>query len=286
VSNTVPFRATGPRTARGKKISSRNALQHGLYASTVVVRGVEGLEEYQRFARQVVVELDVDGALELALCERVVSALWRLRRVRRFECEQLSEAGGEAAALFKAAEEQDEIADKCRAEATATLCMIAGYHRGLVPFEKLDAVENAIIRDLGDDALCDGKLRRLVEREKPVRLQTAWAAFHETILSCIRAGAVDSQGNTWKVDASREDYAHAIRFDVMALQKKAETNAGELRAQARLKQISALVLVDDDSERGPQPARAIADVEGRLERQVSRALDDFWKHRKLRKELL
>jgi hypothetical protein len=274
-SNIVPFRATGPRTDQGKRIASMNALRHGLYASTVVVRGVEDPEEYQRFARQVILELEVDGALEMALAERLISALWRLRRVRRFETEQLSAIGDEAFALLKAADEQHELAEKCREEARAMMFVaFNGYHRGAVSNDKLDTIRDGIERVLGDKGVYDGKLLDLLDRGRPVRLKTARAAFHEAVLLGIRAG-----GAEWKLDASREDYANAIRFELTDLSDKAEEQARTLRTEARSKQISALMLVDDESERGPQQARTIADVERRLERQISRALDDFWKHR-------
>jgi hypothetical protein len=278
--NIVPFRATGPRTDRGKRIASVNALRHGLYASAVVVRGVEDEEEYRRFARQVVIELDVQGALEMALAERVISALWRLRRVRRFEVEQLSRDGDKATALLKEAEEQDKIVETCQAEAAAMLCIAHdGYHRGSVPYKKLQLVENALVRAIGEDpfwSVYSDNLRlfQILEREKGARLNTVREAFLEVVLSCIRAGAV-----AWKLDASRNDYANHIRFEVESIGQAAEKKARALRQQARVRQVAALMLLDDESERGPQQARTIADVERRLERQLSRAIDDFWKHR-------
>ena len=280
MSNIVPFRATGPRTDRGKRIASVNALRHGLYASTVVVRGIEDEDDYRRFARQIVIELDVDGALEMALAERVISTLWRLRRVRRFEVEQLSREGDEAAALFKQAEEQGEIVETCRAEAAAMLCIAYDdYHRGSLPYEKLQLVENALMRAIGEEVFWNVysdnlKLFQVLERKKGARLNTAREAFHEVVLSCIRAGAV-----AWKLDASRKDYANHIRFEVQSIGQAAEKKAQALRQQGRARQVAALMLLDDESERGPQQARTIADVERRLERQLSRALDDFWKNR-------
>jgi hypothetical protein len=280
VSNIVPFRATGPRTDRGKRIASVNALRHGLYASTVVVRGIEDEDDYRRFARQIVIELDVDGALEMALAERVISTLWRLRRVRRFEVEQLSREGDEAAALLKQAEEQDKIVETCQAEAAAMLCIAYdGYHRGSVPYEKLQLVEDALVRVIGEDpfwSLYSDNMRlfQILERKKGAHLNTVREAFHEVVLSCIRAGAI-----AWKLDASRSYYAICILFEVESVGKAAEKRSRELRQQARARQVAALLLLDDESERGPQQARTIADVERRLERQLSRALDDFWKHR-------
>lgn len=272
-SDIVPFRATGPRTDRGKRMASVNALKHGLYAVAAVVRGVDDPEEYRRFARQVVVELGIDGALEMALAERIISALWRLRRVRRYETEQLSEDGDEASELLQEAEKQEEIAQQCSAEATA-LWSVAydGYHVGSVPNEMLSTIASGLKRVLSGDVY-DGKLGILLERRKPVRLRTARAAFVEAVALCMRAEGDEPE--SWSPETCGQ-YARQVYEEVHKLQLAAERKARDLRKEARSKQTSALMLIDDLND---TRCRTIADTERRLERQLSRALDDFWKHR-------
>ena len=77
-------RATGPRTAAGKQRSSANATRHGLLARRVLLFD-EDADRLEALRRGIVADLAPRGALEEALAERVVAAVWRLRRAERFE---------------------------------------------------------------------------------------------------------------------------------------------------------------------------------------------------------
>jgi hypothetical protein len=88
-------RRGGPKTVAGKRRSSLNRLSSGLYANALITRG-EDKDEYLRFARAIVADLDVQTGLEMALAERVVSALWRARRARRYEQAHLNKFEDEA----------------------------------------------------------------------------------------------------------------------------------------------------------------------------------------------
>src|SRR5215831_2343504 len=76
--------STGPRTAQGRRISSRNALKHGLTAQHVTVFD-ETEADFRRFHRQLMRVLCPVGAMEAQLAERAVICAWRLRRVYRIE---------------------------------------------------------------------------------------------------------------------------------------------------------------------------------------------------------
>jgi hypothetical protein len=81
-------RSTGPRTPRGKKIVSRNALKHGLLAREVVISGGDGEESQQEFDALVArlqKHYRPSGAMEEMLVERIVTCWWRLARVHRAE---------------------------------------------------------------------------------------------------------------------------------------------------------------------------------------------------------
>lgn len=92
------LRSTGPRTIAGSRASSMNATRHGLSAtSVVVIPGVEDATEYEELAAEVIADLKAIGAVERLLAERVAQLFWRLRRVLRFETEQLSQKNCEAA---------------------------------------------------------------------------------------------------------------------------------------------------------------------------------------------
>jgi hypothetical protein len=94
----------GPRSAAGRAAVRFNALQHGVLAAAVVVPGVEREEDWQAHRAGILASLGPVGALEEALAERVAAALWRLRRVERFEAESI------AVEIERAAEEVDEVA--------------------------------------------------------------------------------------------------------------------------------------------------------------------------------
>jgi hypothetical protein len=84
------LRSTGPRSGRGKAVSSQNAVRHGLRALVPVVRGVEREADWRVHRAGVARSLAPEGYLELCLTDRVASLLWRLARVTRFESETLA----------------------------------------------------------------------------------------------------------------------------------------------------------------------------------------------------
>jgi hypothetical protein len=101
----------GPKTIAGKRRSALNRLSNGLYSNAVITRG-EDKDEYLRFARAIVADLDVQTALEMACAERAVSALWRSRRARRYEQAHLNKFEDEA----EREREELERADQALAE--------------------------------------------------------------------------------------------------------------------------------------------------------------------------
>ena len=76
--------STGPRTDKGKAISSQNALKHGLTAKTVLIPG-EDPAEYEKFSAGLVKGYDPLDAVEEALAIELIDLQWRLLRVPQFE---------------------------------------------------------------------------------------------------------------------------------------------------------------------------------------------------------
>ena len=76
--------STGPRTAKGKARSSRNALKHGLTAGEVLLP-TEEAGEFAAFSEGLRASLAPVGELESMLAERIVVSAWRWRRVLRLE---------------------------------------------------------------------------------------------------------------------------------------------------------------------------------------------------------
>ena len=72
--------STGPRTPDGKARVASNALKHGLTGKLVVLRN-ENPADFDAFQVGLLSELSPSGGLEEALAEKIITDLWRLRRV-------------------------------------------------------------------------------------------------------------------------------------------------------------------------------------------------------------
>jgi hypothetical protein len=81
-------RSTGPRSERGKAASSMNALKHGVFAREAVLRtplADESEAEFKKMLERFRESFAPRDAFERMLVEKMVLALWRLRRLRRYE---------------------------------------------------------------------------------------------------------------------------------------------------------------------------------------------------------
>jgi hypothetical protein len=85
-------KSTGPRTAAGKAVSSRNALRHGLAARAAIVLG-EDPADLQRFRAELRAALAPKDGREEWLAETAAEAAWRLRRVWRAEAALVNRSG-------------------------------------------------------------------------------------------------------------------------------------------------------------------------------------------------
>ncbi|UCF80613.1 MAG: hypothetical protein JSV08_08925 [Acidobacteriota bacterium] len=81
-------RSTGPRSMRGKAASSMNAIKHGVFAREAVLRtklADESRDEFERMLERFRESFAPKDAFERMLVDKMVRALWRLRRLHRFE---------------------------------------------------------------------------------------------------------------------------------------------------------------------------------------------------------
>lgn len=76
--------STGPRTEQGKCRSRRNALRHGLTAETII-DVLEDAKTYKALQRKIYADYRPASNFEIELVARLVSLLWRLRRVVAIE---------------------------------------------------------------------------------------------------------------------------------------------------------------------------------------------------------
>jgi hypothetical protein len=83
-------RRRGPKTPVGRARVGVNAITHGLSSLRPVVPG-ESPMDWELHRQTIVDALVPVGPVELALAERIASALWRLRRVAAYEEAALAE---------------------------------------------------------------------------------------------------------------------------------------------------------------------------------------------------
>jgi hypothetical protein len=80
----------GPKTDAGRKISSQNAVTHGLYAKGVVL-AIESRDEYQEKLDAYLQQFQPEGPIEHDLVEEMVAAKWRQRRLWAIEADLLED---------------------------------------------------------------------------------------------------------------------------------------------------------------------------------------------------
>jgi hypothetical protein len=76
--------STGPKTPEGKAVVRLNPLRHGLLARDAVLPG-EDADAFEDLWNQVRANFSPVGPIEELLVDRVVNAIWRLRRLARAE---------------------------------------------------------------------------------------------------------------------------------------------------------------------------------------------------------
>jgi hypothetical protein len=86
-------KSTGPRTDAGKAVSSRNAVKHTALAKALLVTSQshqESSSEFSALCDEYHTSLEPVGPLEEMLVDRIVTAVWRMRRVRHAESGEIA----------------------------------------------------------------------------------------------------------------------------------------------------------------------------------------------------
>jgi hypothetical protein len=87
-------RSTGPKTARGKQTSARNAIKHGLLAREVVITsgdGKEDLHDFERLMEGLWDDYKPVGTVEESLVQTIGACWWRKARTLRAENGEIRE---------------------------------------------------------------------------------------------------------------------------------------------------------------------------------------------------
>jgi hypothetical protein len=78
---------TGPKTVKGKRISSMNALKSGIFAKTIVLP-FEDEKAYKRHVKSIVESLEPENSLEKNVAEEIANSIWRGTRMQLNEAVQ------------------------------------------------------------------------------------------------------------------------------------------------------------------------------------------------------
>lgn len=78
-------KSTGPKTPAGKAVAAGNATRHAILQGGLVATRDEDAGALEALRDSFAAELAPQGPLEAALVERIVGAVWRLRRVQGAE---------------------------------------------------------------------------------------------------------------------------------------------------------------------------------------------------------
>ena len=82
-------RTGGPRTEEGKAVTRYNATKSGIYSVTPVVPAFEREADWQAHRVGVFDDLQPEGYMQEIIAERIAIKSWRLRRLVRYEREQI-----------------------------------------------------------------------------------------------------------------------------------------------------------------------------------------------------
>jgi hypothetical protein len=78
--------STGPKTAKGKKTSSQNAITHGLLVRDIVIEGLESKKEFDNLLDVLIQDFQPVGGEEELLVQQFAVCYWRCRR--EYLCEK------------------------------------------------------------------------------------------------------------------------------------------------------------------------------------------------------
>ncbi len=73
-------KSTGPKTREGKFKSSLNALRHGVYSETHIIK-TEDAAIFSNLAQEILDELQPQTPTELELVDQLIQTVWRRRRI-------------------------------------------------------------------------------------------------------------------------------------------------------------------------------------------------------------
>lgn len=83
------LQSTGPRTSEGKSAASRNARKHGVLSDDLIIKD-EKRHDLETLRLGIYKSLSPEGVIEELFVEKIINAIWRIRRLTKVEGELFS----------------------------------------------------------------------------------------------------------------------------------------------------------------------------------------------------
>jgi len=133
-------KSTGPRSARGKEKSSRNAIKHGLLCQRTPVLPFEDEFEYRAIADAMERDFAPVGIVQRHLVTQLIQINWKLRRVPAIEAALLEDSFRDISEEFERRKEEGEYDEDAVLEPVTAAKVIAGQFAmdGDRPYERLE----------------------------------------------------------------------------------------------------------------------------------------------------
>jgi hypothetical protein len=270
-NTTAKSRANGPRTAAGKRRSSRNAVRHGVFVGDTVLP-TESIAGYEAFRRDIFEERDPRTASEIDDAEHEVNVRWRRRRLARIEQAQFAIAMMDAS---KASSEQwREAWDRSQSgESTGGLLRYrSNPYVAQLALDFLKTCRGRIEKFGFGDGIVDGLMLKLFgvdhDGTPSMKLGYAYDLFSKRAASNPPANARTDDAD----EDQKTEFLKALDEQMEILERC--KSSGEVIM--KFKGLAALL--------GPQiPCSGVMDSIGRHEAHLSREirhLEELWRRRR------
>jgi len=128
-------KSTGPRTAAGKAVSSRNNMRHGLTAKQLLL-DTEDPAQYEALRQDLIDSYRPANGAELMLVEEIAQNFFRLQRARNIEAENMNMCAGGADPIIKFGCAQGHF-DSIRRYMTS---IERAWHRAMQQLERMQTI--------------------------------------------------------------------------------------------------------------------------------------------------
>ena len=179
------LQSTGPKTAVGKAAVALNAMKHGLLSRELLLPGEDGTD-LSELAENLRARLAPVEALESLFVDRIIAAVWRLRRLIRVETGLFAFRYYEALADWARAEAQRYSRTEGGINALLaslnderTIVSDEVKHDALQQVREAEALQDGVVPSLGRAFVADNAIFAMLARYETSIERSLFRALHE-----------------------------------------------------------------------------------------------------------